>query len=316
MGSSAKLSTSNAVQVWRGSTQLTSGAAYIGGETLTVKLQTPYSEFVFQISGATFSGSGLGCSSTRSIATTASMTMPATSTPGSSVSVFAGYASGQGTVSITNPFTLVGGPAAPTYPPTKAPTAARTVVVFPVKLQLTNLAAATFNAASGAPGTLATAVKQVLASLLGATDATAVDVNTKGISVATVGITSSVTPAMLHLQTVSSCLLSFNVSVIREFTPYTTTTTLVAALTTAVQSTTNLLTILTALKTADAGTFGSATGLTLAVSAAPVVNTLQTAAPSSASVASLPAGDAAATGGDSEEGSHSDKVIMNGGVIA
>ena len=112
MGAAAILATDNAVQIWRGSTQLVSGAAYIGGETLTVKLQTPYSEMVFQSSGAPFTDSGVGCDGTRTTAATASLTMPATSTPGSSVSVIAGYATKEGTVSITNPFTLVGGPAA------------------------------------------------------------------------------------------------------------------------------------------------------------------------------------------------------------
>lgn len=108
MGAPAVMSANNAVQVWRGTTQLTSGATYTAGETLTVKLQSPFAELIFQTVGGTFSGTGIGCEGTRSYDTTASLVMPATSTP---VSVIAGYTDQEGAVSITQPFTLVGGAA-------------------------------------------------------------------------------------------------------------------------------------------------------------------------------------------------------------
>jgi hypothetical protein len=220
--------------------------------------------------------------------------MPATSTSSSVVSVFAGFASQESTVSITDSFTLVGGAPKPSYPPTKAPTSARTVVVFPLKITLTSIAAATFNAATGEPATLIAVVKQILTTLLQA-DATAVDA--KLTTPAVSGVSSSIVTSTFHLQASASCLLALNVTVIRELTPYATTAALTTALSTALVSTTNMATLLAALKQADVTTFGGATAHSVAVSAPPVVNTLQTAAPSSLPVSLVSTGD----GEDSSE---------------
>lgn len=299
MGASAVMTTGNAVQVWRGSTQLTSGTTYVAGETLTVKLQSSYSELTFQTSGATFTGSKVGCGSTRSYATTASLKIPVTSTAGATVSVFAGYTSREGAVSITNSFMLVGGAPTPTYLPTKAPTAARTVVVFPVQAQFTNIAAAVFNAGSGTT-ILATVIQQALTSSL-QSDVGAVAVKVTGP--ATVSASSSIVSSNLQLQATSSCLVSVDISVTKEFTAYATTDALSAAVSTGLQSSAS---VLTALKRDDAATFGGATALSLTTTAVPVVNTLQTAAPTSSPIAVV----ASVDGVSSEINASADKVRL------
>ena len=95
--------TSRSVQVYRGSTLLTTGDSYVAGESLTVKLSSTSGEYCFEASNAVFSGSDVGCSGRRTNIDGQTLTMP---TDGSTVSVWAGWATSQTDVAITSTFVL------------------------------------------------------------------------------------------------------------------------------------------------------------------------------------------------------------------
>ena len=95
--------TSRSVQVYRGSTLLTTGDSYVAGESLTVKLSSASGEYCFEASNAVFSGSDVGCSGRRTNIDGQTLTMP---TDGSTVSVWAGWATSQTDVAITSTFVL------------------------------------------------------------------------------------------------------------------------------------------------------------------------------------------------------------------
>jgi hypothetical protein len=106
MGSSAS-SGSETVSLKRSDgTILTSGGNFWPGETLTVTLsnvnQLRSDGYVYQVSGAVFTGRTTGCGSTRSTSSNPTVTMPSSGT----VSIWAGYAYGQSTVYITSQVTL------------------------------------------------------------------------------------------------------------------------------------------------------------------------------------------------------------------
>jgi hypothetical protein len=113
------------VRVYRGSTQLTSGATYVPGETLTVRLSATTGEWAFEATGgASFVGGG--CTGAKRHSHTAadsnkdsSLVMPSSGT----VTLVAGYATQMGVVSVTTYFTLnaSGGGGTPSRTPTRKP---------------------------------------------------------------------------------------------------------------------------------------------------------------------------------------------------
>lgn len=117
MGSSATASSQYLVTVYRGSSALTS--TYNPGETLTVKFQGgSTSQWVIQVSGATFTGTTTGCSGTRvGNVNSVSVVMPNSGT----VSVWAGWATGESTVRIAPTVTLQSSGITQSPAATKAP---------------------------------------------------------------------------------------------------------------------------------------------------------------------------------------------------
>ena len=134
MGSLSQTSSSKTVVVKRGATVLSSGDPYTAGETLSVSISSSSDvaiSAVIEVSSGTISG-GSTCDSRRSCDSgtggSDTWTLPTTGT----ASIKMAWASGYGTVYITNSFTLE-----LAAPPTAAPTtAAPTVVPTPVPTAL------------------------------------------------------------------------------------------------------------------------------------------------------------------------------------
>jgi hypothetical protein len=129
MGRTIVSSTARRTLVYRGSTLLTSGMAYVGGETLQIRMSSPsnaevdswsYStnEYVFEATNARFQSGG--CSGRRFAGAVGNLVMPAAGS--GSVSVWGGFAYGYGTVSVT-PTIVLTDPAFVSFPPTRNPTA-------------------------------------------------------------------------------------------------------------------------------------------------------------------------------------------------
>ena len=256
-------------------------------------------EYVFEADGgASFSGGG--CNNRRSTDSVAVLTMPNSAT--GTVNIWAGFAGGQGTVSITNKFTLVGGPSPPTYEPSKAPTLKLTSISYPVTQTLVDVPTATFYAKSTTKQAFFTIVQQTLVTQL--------PVPSSYVSVGTIGSVSSsssnaggssssgsgslLTPTLtstttkptrssnddretsVHLQA-GSVVISYNITIVLEKTTYATVSTLSTALMSMLQSSV----LLSNLITADPTTYSTLKSLVVSTSSvAPIVTVLQTAAPS------------------------------------
>ena len=267
MGYSAQ-QTSNAVQVMRGSTALSSGSSFNPGETLTIQFNGGGQYALEATGGATFSSGG-ACGGSRYLnSAPAQLTMPSTST--GTVTIKAGYAGGRSTVYITQNFMLIGGTGAPTKEPSKAPTAARTLVVYRIYLNLVGTLAATFNAG---PSVAATFSAVTTTTLTNALHIVPPYIRVGNVSAAATSATT--TGATVHLQA-TGAMVRFNVSLVLEQTSYATTTTLFAALTAALQS----AAAVNALKAADAVTFGKLTAVVVSSqSTTGAVTVVATAAP-------------------------------------
>lgn len=122
--------TSQSIKVFRSNgIQLQSGALYTQGETFKVSFSIAGStalQRVFQTSGGSiFTDGNAGCSGTRSYSNPATLKAPEV-TSGSTLSIWAGFASAESTVYITNTFLLYKAPTvstttAPSYPLTPSP---------------------------------------------------------------------------------------------------------------------------------------------------------------------------------------------------
>ncbi|KAJ1439378.1 hypothetical protein B484DRAFT_178351, partial [Ochromonadaceae sp. CCMP2298] len=119
MGSNLVRTTDRTVLISRSGASVFPFTAYTPGETLTVTLSSIAGEYVFETTGATFSGGG--CSATRIVASSATLQMPAAG--GGAVTVRAAWALGYGAATVTPDFILTEATAAPTVAPTAAPTA-------------------------------------------------------------------------------------------------------------------------------------------------------------------------------------------------
>lgn len=113
MSATSKADSSRSITVYRGSAQLQSGDIYVPGESLTVSLSNINGiQFIFQAQNANFNNGK--CKGLRSLSNIASLTMPQSG----SISVWAGWATSYGSVSVSNPFILVSSGLQPSIAPT------------------------------------------------------------------------------------------------------------------------------------------------------------------------------------------------------
>ena len=118
MGASATSSSSRTVYFQRSGSTLTCGSdTYTSGETLTAVISSTSNQYVLEVSGGSFSS---GCDSADARVTSNSQNVVAP-TDGSDLVLWAGWASGYGTVSISSTCTLSAAAATPTSLPIPAP---------------------------------------------------------------------------------------------------------------------------------------------------------------------------------------------------
>lgn len=191
MGHKAVSSTSRSLQVYRGTTQLTSGDAYVSGETLQVSLSSTSGEYVFQV---TTPASFVGGSCTNSVRVSNSagtITMPAGGS--GSISVWAGWATSESTVSISGNFILTDPGAsvsttAPSAQSTISPTLAAGQTYAPT-ISLSPTALPTIKVSSKpTESPTSTAVSSGSASSNGAASTTVVEGESVTMSVIGVGV--------------------------------------------------------------------------------------------------------------------------------